>query len=167
MWTHAQVSTLHGQVAMTPDELKPYVEFMKRYGLTFLEVRRGDFHLRLCTGDDVPPPSPATEVVPSVAPASPSAGSPAPKEGEKSSRLIAVTAPLVGTFYRAPSPESSPFVEVGSAVRKGDTLCIIEAMKVMNEVKAEQDGVVREILVENGKPVEYGQPLFVIDTGSR
>ncbi len=74
-----------------------------------------------------------------------------------------VKSPIVGTFYRAPSPESPPYVEVGSHVKKGDTLCIIEAMKIMNEIEAELEGKVVKILVENGQPVEFGQPLFIID----
>jgi len=69
---------------------------------------------------------------------------------------------MVGTFYRAPSPEAKPFVEVGQAVAKGETVCIIEAMKLMNEIETEVGGVVKAILVENGQPVEYGQPLFLI-----
>jgi acetyl-CoA carboxylase biotin carboxyl carrier protein len=80
--------------------------------------------------------------------------------------LIAVTSPFVGTFYRAASPESANFVEVGSTVRKGQTLCIVEAMKLMNEIECEHAGVVAEILVENGKSVEYGQKLFMIRKAS-
>ena len=71
--------------------------------------------------------------------------------------------PMVGTFYRAPSPSSPAFVEVGQTVKAGDTLCIIEAMKLMNEIEAEKSGVIKEILVENGTPVEYGEPLFIIE----
>jgi acetyl-CoA carboxylase biotin carboxyl carrier protein len=80
--------------------------------------------------------------------------------------LVAVTSPFVGTFYRAASPESANFVEVGSTVRKGQTLCIVEAMKLMNEIECEHAGVIAEILVENGKSVEYGQKLFMIRKAS-
>ena len=73
-----------------------------------------------------------------------------------------VKSPMVGTFYRAPSPESDPFVEVGSTVKAGDTLCIVEAMKLLNEIEADFAGTVKAILVENGQPVEYGEPLFII-----
>ena len=73
-----------------------------------------------------------------------------------------VKAPMVGTFYRAPNPGASPFVEVGQSVKEGEPLCIIEAMKLLNEIEADKAGVIKEILVENGEPVEYGQPLFVI-----
>jgi len=82
---------------------------------------------------------------------------------EETHRLITVTAPIVGTFYRSPSPDAPPFVEVGTKVKKGQTLCIIEAMKLMNEIESEVDGVVVRILVENGQPVEYGEPLFLIE----
>ena len=77
--------------------------------------------------------------------------------------LLAVTSPLVGTFYRSPSLDSPPFIEVGSEVRKGDILCIVESMKLMNEIEAEFDGVVVSILVENGQSVEYGQTLFLVE----
>jgi acetyl-CoA carboxylase biotin carboxyl carrier protein len=80
----------------------------------------------------------------------------APQEGQL------VKAPMVGTFYRSPSPDAKPFVEVGQTVKKGDTVCIIEAMKLMNEIETDVAGVVKAVLVENGQPVEYGQPLFVI-----
>ncbi|OHE59840.1 MAG: acetyl-CoA carboxylase, biotin carboxyl carrier protein [Thermodesulfovibrio sp. RBG_19FT_COMBO_42_12] len=82
---------------------------------------------------------------------------------EETQGLITVTSPIVGTFYRSPSPEAAPFVEVGSNVNKGQVLCIVEAMKLMNEIESEVDGVVVKILVENGQPVEYGEPLFLIE----
>jgi acetyl-CoA carboxylase biotin carboxyl carrier protein len=87
---------------------------------------------------------------------------PAPA-GPDTSGLHTVSSPIVGTFYRSPSPESGPFVEVGARVKKGQVLCIIEAMKLMNEIDSEVDGVVVRVLVDNGHPVEYGEPLFLID----
>jgi acetyl-CoA carboxylase biotin carboxyl carrier protein len=84
------------------------------------------------------------------------------KEVKEEKNIHIVKSPIVGTFYRAPAPGAKPFVEVGSKVKKGDVLCIIEAMKIMNEIKSDVNGVVEEILVENGQPVEYGQPLFKI-----
>lgn len=81
---------------------------------------------------------------------------------ETEDKLYTVTAPIVGTFYRSPSPDANAFVEVGSEVKKGQTLCIIEAMKLMNEIESEIDGIVVRVLVENGHPVEYGEPLFLI-----
>ncbi len=85
------------------------------------------------------------------------------QETEEETRLITVTSPIVGTFYRAPSPEAAPFVEIGSKVKKAQVLCIIEAMKLMNEIESEVDGTVIKVLVENGQPVEYGEPLFLIE----
>lgn len=84
-------------------------------------------------------------------------------EAETEGRLFTVTSPIVGTFYRTPSPDSAPFVEVGTRVKKGQVLCIIEAMKLMNEIESEIDGVVVRALVENSSPVEYGEPLFLIE----
>lgn len=82
---------------------------------------------------------------------------------EEAQRLITVTSPIVGTFYRCPTPEAPPFVESGLRIKKGQVLCIIEAMKLMNEIESEVDGIVVKALVENGQPVEYGEPLFLIE----
>jgi acetyl-CoA carboxylase biotin carboxyl carrier protein len=82
---------------------------------------------------------------------------------EEAQRLVTITSPIVGTFYRAPSPEATPFIEVGGKVSKGQVLCIVEAMKLMNEIESDTDGIVVRILVENGQPVEYGEPLFLIE----
>lgn len=101
---------------------------------------------------------------PQAAPAAPQAPAAAPEAEEPGSGAdeVLVRAPIVGTFYRAPSPEADPFVTEGAKVAVDDTLCIIEAMKLMNEIKAEQGGTIKQILVENGEPVEYDQPLFVL-----
>lgn len=98
---------------------------------------------------------------PAAAPAPPTAETPAEEEDDPN--LKKVTSPMVGTFYRAPAPDAKPYVDVGIRVEEETVLCIVEAMKLMNEIKAEMRGVVRRILVENGQPVEYGQPLFLID----
>jgi acetyl-CoA carboxylase biotin carboxyl carrier protein len=82
---------------------------------------------------------------------------------EETQRLITVTSPIVGTFYRSPSPDAQPFVDTGQKIKKGQVLCIIEAMKLMNEIESEVDGVVVKGLVDNGQPVEYGEPLFLIE----
>jgi acetyl-CoA carboxylase biotin carboxyl carrier protein len=88
-------------------------------------------------------------------------------EQELEGKLFTVTSPIVGTFYRSPSPESGPFVEVGTRVKKGQTLCIIEAMKLMNEIESEIDGMVVRALVDNGNPVEYGEPLFLLEPADK
>lgn len=82
---------------------------------------------------------------------------------EEAQRLVTITSPIVGTFYRSPTPEAAHFVEVGIKVTKGQVLCIVEAMKLMNEIESDVDGVVVKVLVENGQPVEYGEPLFLIE----
>jgi acetyl-CoA carboxylase biotin carboxyl carrier protein len=82
---------------------------------------------------------------------------------EDAQRLVTITSPIVGTFYRAPSPDAPPFVDAGTRVKKGQVICIIEAMKLMNEIESEVDGVVVRLLVDNGQPVEYGEPLFLIE----
>jgi acetyl-CoA carboxylase biotin carboxyl carrier protein len=103
------------------------------------------------------------EAIPAAAgAAAPAAGSPA-AEAAPAIEGHVVKSPMVGTFYRSPSPGAKPFVEIGDAVKAGQTVCIIEAMKLLNEIEADKDGIVRAILVENGQPVEYGEPLVVIE----
>jgi len=142
---------------MKPDELKEYAEFMKKYGLEYIEIKKGDFHLILSKKGMERKNVEVSKKEENIE-----------EEVEKEmtpkvENLVYVKSPLVGTFYRAPSPESSPFVEVGDTVKKGDVLCIIEAMKVMNEIRSEVDGTIKEILVENAKAVEFGEILFVIE----
>ncbi|MDA8109330.1 MAG: acetyl-CoA carboxylase biotin carboxyl carrier protein [Betaproteobacteria bacterium] len=96
-----------------------------------------------------------------TAPPAPAAPGAAP-EGEGGQEGHILKSPMVGTFYRAPSPDAKPFVEAGQTVKEGDTVCIIEAMKLMNEIEADASGIIKAVLVENGQPVEYGQPLFLI-----
>lgn len=104
--------------------------------------------------------APASSTPTPSTPSAPAAAPPAPAEAEDG--VVFVTSPLVGTFYRAPSPDASAFVDVGAKIRPGQRLCIVEAMKLMNEIEAEVEGTIVEILVENGKPVEYGQKLFKV-----
>jgi len=143
---------------------------MKRSDLTEFEIEEKDLKLRICRDGGTPPKSETNPPIQMVAPpqamqVSPQAvqpqaapQSPAPAESAPSGTFI--TSPMVGTFYRAPSPESPPFVDIGARVSPETTVCIIEAMKVMNEIQAEHAGTVVEALVENGEPVEYGQKLF-------
>jgi len=146
---------------MKPDELKIYADFMKKYGLEYIEVKKGDFHLILSKkGQELQELK--EKVIENINPEEVVEKS---KENiQKMENIVYVKSPLVGTFYRAPSPESPPFVEVGSKIKKGDVLCIVEAMKVMNEIKSEVEGTIKEIFVENATPVEFGQVLFVIET---
>jgi acetyl-CoA carboxylase biotin carboxyl carrier protein len=168
---------------MDLDEVKRLMELMKEHDLVEVEIEnpeKGD-RIRLKKADAqansqphpvlnpmIAVPAPAPAPAPAAAPPPPApvfAESPAaPAEGE-SANLLEVPSPMVGTFYRAVSPESDPFVEVGDRIDEETVVCIIEAMKVMNEVKADVAGEVVEILVQNGEAVEYGQPLFLIRTG--
>jgi len=130
--------------------------------VTEIEVTEGDQTVRIsrrgAASDVQHVMMPHAPVAPAATPAAAVPAAPAAPEEQ----LHVVSSPMVGTFYRAPSPEAEPFVSEGSKVKKGDTLCVIEAMKLMNEIEAEYDGVVEQILVENATPLEYGQPMFVI-----
>ncbi len=142
-------------------KLKTLIDLVADSGIAELEITEGDGKVRIVKFSQSAPtavyaPEPVAAVAPSAAAAAPAPAEPAAVTGHQ------VKAPMVGTFYRAPNPGASPFVEVGQAVKEGDALCIIEAMKLLNEIEADKTGVIKEILVENGEPVEYGQPLFVI-----
>ena len=144
---------------MKTEELKPFADFMKAHGLLILSVEKPDFKLYLVKEG-------AENLVSAPAYAKVSAGEPAAgpaPEPAVNKNAVSVTSPLVGTFYRAPAQGAALFVEVGQEVKAGDTLCIVEAMKVMNEIKGEVNGKVLEIKAENGKPVEFGQVLFLIE----
>src|SRR5690606_561224 len=138
------------------------IDLVAESGIAELEITEGEGKVRIVKFSQstqpvafAPEPAPApAAAAPATAPAAPAA--PAAPQGH------VIKAPMVGTFYRAPNPGASPFVEVGQSVKEGDPLCIIEAMKLLNEIEADKAGVVKEILVENGEPVEYGQPLFII-----
>lgn len=142
-------------------KLKTLIDLVADSGIAELEITEGDDQVRIVKFSQAPAPvatAPApAQVVAVQAPAASSAEStPAVVTGYQ------VKAPMVGTFYRAPNPSAPAFVEVGQTVKEGDPICIIEAMKLLNEIEADKSGVIKEILVENGEPVEYGQPLFVI-----
>ena len=146
------------------EELKNLFKTLEAGGVAEFEYQDEKFRVKVGLGR----PAPVAAVVPAAAPrASSPIGSPAPLAAARASdeNVVAVTSPFVGTFYRAPSPDHPNFVEVGSVVRPGQTLCIVEAMKLMNEIEAEIAGTVVDVLVENGKSVEYGQKLFTIKKG--
>ena len=137
-------------------KLKKLIELVEESGIAELEITEGEERVRISRGGVV---AQAAAVPPAAAPAVPAAPVPdAPTEPEGH----VVKSPMVGTFYRAPSPGAKAFVDVGQTVAEGDHLCIIEAMKLLNEIDADKAGVVKAILVENGQPVEFGQPLFII-----
>jgi acetyl-CoA carboxylase biotin carboxyl carrier protein len=146
-------------------EIKELIALMRRNGLSEFELETEDFRIKLKKGGEAvvshsyyAPPAGQAAPVAATAPAAATPAVAAPAEAKPTGREI--TSPMVGTFYGAASPEASAFVEVGTEVTEDTVVCIIEAMKVMNEIKAETKGVIAEILAENGKPVQYGQPLF-------
>ena len=145
-------------------KLKKLIDLVQESGIAELEITEGEEKVKIVKGGAViamqaPAHAPLAAALPRAAAA---AAAPAAAEGEAGQEGHVVKAPMVGTFYRSPSPDAKAFVEVGQAVKEGDTICIIEAMKLMNEIEADAAGVVKAILVENGQPVEYGQPLFIL-----
>ena len=158
--------TLFATTFVDLKDIKAIIDLMKKNSVSEFELEKQDFKIRLKRGgngvagpvayEDAPV---LTYVQPALAPsagAAPAAAQPAPAATNE----IEIKSPMIGTFYRAPSPESAPYIEVGAEVNPDTVVCIIEAMKVMNEIKAEAKGVITQVLVENAKPVEFGQPLF-------
>jgi len=144
-------------------QIRKLIRLIQNSDVTEIEVTEGDQTVRICRGQQTPAvAAPQPQPVPQLAPAPASVEASTTGQPEEESDKHVVRSPMVGTFYRAPSPEAEPFVKVGQKVKKGDILCIIEAMKLMNEIESEYDGVIEEILVENASPLEYGQPMFVI-----
>jgi acetyl-CoA carboxylase biotin carboxyl carrier protein len=149
---------------MNPDELRALIRLVEESEIDELEIRRWGKTVRIVKNSGHPgSAAPALPAVPAGGNASGAEpeGSTGPAGNGKPAHEVA--SPMVGTFYRAPAPEAPPFVEVGDHVRPGQVLCILEAMKLMNELESEVSGVVRKVLVENGQPVEYGQVLFEIE----
>ena len=154
-------------------KLKKLIDLVEESGIAEIEVTEGEEKVRITRTVAAPAPAQAiyatatkdAPVAPAPAPvaAAPVAAAAAPSAPAARDLSQAQKSPMVGTFYRAPSPSAPAFVEVGATVKAGDTLCIIEAMKLMNEIEAEKSGVIKEILVENGQPVEFGEPLFIIE----
>ncbi len=151
--------------------LRALVELMDESSLDSLEIERGPTRIRMAkspSGSAVAhAPATASPVLPAAAPLPPPAAEAAPGTPSSSaaspSNLVEVTSPMVGTFYRAPSPDADPYVEVGARVGAGDVLCVIEAMKLMNELECEVSGRIAEICVDNAEPVDYGQVLFRVE----
>jgi len=149
-------------------KLKTLIELVETSGIAELEIQEGEERVRI-TRALAPSHAPvmlqaAGAAAPMHAAVAPAAREPAPSAPEPPPEPEGhiVKSPMVGTFYRAASPGAKPFVDVGDSVKDGDTLCIVEAMKLMNEIESDAAGVVKAILVENGQPVEFGQPLFVV-----
>lgn len=149
-------------------KLKKLIDLVEESGIAEIEVTEGEEKVRITRTTAAQPvysapvqQQPAVMAAPAAVPAEAAPVAAVPAASPDLSK--AMKSPMVGTFYRAASPTSAPFVEVGQTVNAGDTLCIIEAMKLMNEIEADHSGVVKEILVSNGQPVEFGEPLFIIE----
>jgi oxaloacetate decarboxylase alpha subunit len=155
---------------MNLKEIKELIELLKGTEISELEVERAGVKIRIRKGGDVTfhPSMPRMEYPPAaiVAPAVAEPEKPSAEKATEQAKVnqVKVTSPIVGTFYRSSSPDKPPYVEVGDVVKKGQVLCIIEAMKLMNEIESEATGKIVQVLVEGGQPVEYGQPLFIIET---
>lgn len=153
---------------MRTKDIQQLIDLLEKSNINEIEISRWGRKIRVSKGNGIPVqaapvvPAPAESAAekPAQTPASPAEES-KPATGAKTHTVVS---PMVGTFYRAPEPDADPFVKVGDHVTVGQTLCIIEAMKIMNEIESDVSGVVAEILVENAQPVEYNQPLFIIET---
>ena len=148
-------------------KLKKLIDLVEESGIAELELTEGEEKVKICRHQQSAPQPVQTQYIQAQA----TNPDPAPTKTEvetiKTSEQVtnghSITSPMVGTFYRSSSPDTAAFVEVGSTIKKGDTLCIIEAMKILNEIESDKDGVIKQILVENGNPVEFGEPLFIIE----
>jgi acetyl-CoA carboxylase biotin carboxyl carrier protein len=150
-------------------KLKKLIDLVEASGISELELTEGEEKVKISRNSVAPYQPQLVQGQPQLVQGQPQLvqGQPQSIKTEGTEVLAAVdgdtiNSPMVGSFYRAASPDSSPFVEVGSTVKKGDVLCIIEAMKLLNEIESEHDGIIKKILVENGQPVEFGEPLFII-----
>jgi len=147
-------------------KVKKLIELLEESNIAELEIHEGEESVRISrhgTGAVIAAPAPMMAAAPAAVAAAPTPAGTEADSGEEEISGHKVTSPMVGSFYRAPSPGANAFVEVGQSVKVGDTLCIIEAMKLLNQIEADKAGKVKAILVENGEPVEYGQTLFVIE----
>ncbi|MBT3091567.1 MAG: acetyl-CoA carboxylase biotin carboxyl carrier protein [Candidatus Thiodiazotropha endolucinida] len=152
-------------------KVKKLIELLEESDVAEIEIHEGEESVRISRQSSIPStiaipsmqPQVAAAPAPVLAAAPATAGAPEPQAATEEIQGHSVNSPMVGTFYRSPSPGSKPFVEEGQTVAVGDTLCIIEAMKILNQIESDKAGTVKKILVENGQPVEYNEPLFIID----
>ena len=146
---------------MELDDIRKLIDLMEERGLAELELKNRLGEVRLVRNSARPVHAAESVASPAAAPVEAPASNPVSLEPVEPG--LAIRSPMVGTFYRAPNPDAEPYIEIGSVVEKGAVVCIIEAMKMMNEIQAEQRGRVTRVLVENAEPVEYEQPLFVLE----
>ena len=145
-------------------KIKKLIELLDESGVAEIEIKEGEESVRISRQQHAFSTTPTQQMMSAPAPA-PVAAGPAPVEEPAEAEISGhkINSPMVGTFYRAASPGANSFTDVGQMVSEGDTLCIIEAMKILNQIEADKSGKVKAILVENGQPVEFGQPLFIIE----
>lgn len=159
---------------MNPKDIKQIVELMKSNDLSYFHLEQDDFNIKLKKGPDAESIASLMAAMPQYAPAAPVAAPAAPAAAAAPAPVVAaatsaapaansITSPMVGTFYRKPSPEDPNFVEVGDTISEGQTICIIEAMKVMNEIKAEKGGKVTAIVASDSSPIQFGDTLFTLE----
>ncbi len=148
-------------------KVKKLIELLEESGIAEIEIHEGEESVRISRTSQIQQTMYAAAPAPVAAPAPAAAAPAAAPAAEAAASDVPsghqVTSPIVGSFYRSPSPSAKAFVEVGSSVNVGDTLCIIEAMKIMNQIEADKAGTIKAILAENGDPIEFGQPLFIIE----
>jgi acetyl-CoA carboxylase biotin carboxyl carrier protein len=146
-------------------KVKKLIELLEESDIAEIEIHEGEESVRISRTSQVAIPAPVAAPIAAAVPAAAPAAAPAESSAEAAPAEISghqVVSPMVGTFYRAPSPDAKPFVEEGDQVSVGDTLCIVEAMKILNQIESDKAGTVKKILVENGEPVEFNQPMFII-----
>ncbi len=144
-------------------KIKKLIELLEQSDVAEIEIHEGEESVRISRQGTVVPAPMMSALPPQMIAPAPAAAAPEPAAEEPAPEGHLLRAPMVGTFYRAPSPGAKQFVEEGQQVKAGDTLCIIEAMKILNQIESDKTGTVKKVLVENGQPVEYNQPLFVIE----
>ncbi len=155
---------------MKAKEIRDLIDFISGSGLEEVNIETEEFKISVkrtppqaASAQSAPAPAAAPQVSPSLAPAAAPTPTEAPKAAALEDNLLTVKSPMIGTFYRSANPESPSFVEIGSSISAGDPVCIIEAMKLFNEIESEISGKIVKVLVEDAQPVEYDQPLFLVD----
>ncbi len=158
---------------MKAKDIQELIDFISKTGLEEVNIETEEFKIKVKRSNDAPQiveqaarpqtsaPAPAAAQAPSPAPAAPAPAAPAAEENNKN--YVEIKSPMIGTFYRTPNPESPSFVQIGDKVTAGQVVCIVEAMKLFNEIESEVSGTIVKVLVENANPVEYDQPLFLVD----
>lgn len=157
---------------MNPKEIKNMIDFIAKSGLAEVNIETEEFKIKVKRDTEaqvvasapVAAPAPVATPAPAAAPvAAEPANAPAPAAADDSSKYVEIKSPMIGTFYRSPKPEDPSFVNVGDSISVGDKVCIVEAMKLFNEIESEISGTIVKVLVDNASPVEYDQPLFLVD----